>query len=323
MQSEYSLVKFRETYFKDLPNFFSLYLSFISPLEDKLESHQLVSKYVLGGDEDKKQFDQILEYPGQQFKILNRIKETLIYYSNAVKRSDGWLERAPYQTEELCEIALRWHPSSLQYVREQTLSLRKTAVKNDPDMLKWIRRKENGGLSNKDYLTVCELAVRTKGSSVIQFCSHPHDLPKEEFEKICKIAVSQDGCLVEYIYQPSKELCRIAVSQNPFAIQYIDRPSNSLLTLAFNQTILSFKSYLERNVHKLRYEEILRTFTVGVRQNGLALRYINQYSCNRDDYFNLCKIAVRQDRNAYKFVNSFKGSFTDEQMKEITAQVEP
>jgi hypothetical protein len=84
-------------------------------------------------------------------------------------------------------------------------------------------------------------------------------------EEIQKLAVQQNGCVIQYIDNPSKKIQRLAMRQNGCAIQYINGPSKKIQKLA-------------------------------VQQNGCAIQYIDEPSEE------IQMLAVQQDESAIEYI---------------------
>jgi hypothetical protein len=126
---------------------------------------------------------------------------------------------------------------------------------------------------------ICKLAVQENGYA-LQYV-------KEQTEEICKQAVQQDGSALLHVKEQTREICKLAVQQDGSALKYVKEQTEEMCKLAVQQNGYALQ-YVEEQT-----EEICK---LTVQQNGYALQYVEEQTEE------LCKLAVQQDGKAHQFV---------------------
>ena len=89
---------------------------------------------------------------------------------------------------------------------------------------------------------------------------------EDQTEELCKLAVQQDGCALEFVENQTEELCKFSVQQDGYALSFVK----------IEQT-----------------EELCK---LAVQKNGLALEYV------KNQTEEICKLAVQQNGDALHYV---------------------
>ena len=105
--------------------------------------------------------------------------------------------------------------------------------------------------------------------------------------ELCKLAVQQDGCVLQCVDCQTEELCKLAVQQYGHSLQWVKDQTEELCRLA----VQKYGGALE--YVKDQTEEICK---LAVQQYGGALKYV------KDQTEEICKQAVRQDGMSLRYV---------------------
>jgi hypothetical protein len=224
------------------------------------------------------------------------------------------------KTLEICKIAVQKDGFALVYVPElnKTLEIYKIAVQNNGNSLKYI---ESDKITDEQYIEICEIAVKNDGLS-LQYVPDDKKTPE-----ICKKAIKHNGDALQYIFQSNikkeqyLELYELAVQSkgkgNPLKyVPYKNRILN-LYKLAIQSNGLSLE-YIDPlfmiNITDEEYYEICKT---AIKQNSVALKFvfIEANKITHKQYYEICKIAVTNNSNTLQFVRANK--ITHEQYYEI------
>ena len=76
---------------------------------------------------------------------------------------------------------------------------------------------------------ICKLAVKQNGCS-LQYI-------KNQTEEICKSAVKQNGCALPYVRNQTEEVCKLAVQQNANALYFVKNQTEELCKLAVQKMV--------------------------------------------------------------------------------------
>jgi len=128
---------------------------------------------------------------------------------------------------------------------------------------------------------ICKLAVQQNGW-VLQYV-------KEKTEEICKLAVQQNGLALQFVKEQTEELCKLAAQQNGWALLLMKEQTEEICKLAVQQ-----------NGHALQFvkEQTEELCKLAVQQNGWALQYVKEQTEE------ICKLAIQQHGDALEFVKS-------------------
>jgi hypothetical protein len=177
--------------------------------------------------------------------------------------------------KKLCMIAVTKNGRTLQYVKNQTPDICKTAVNQIWDAIEFIEDKTSESFINlcletitkngqaliylknhqiKNFSDICLEAIKRKPSIML----YVKQMELEDFDNICYKAIMNDGTNLKYISDPPHELCLSAVRKNGMNLQFIN------LDKIKNKSIED-------------YEEICFT---AINQDGRSLKFIKNPSQN-------------------------------------------
>jgi hypothetical protein len=114
-------------------------------------------------------------------------------------------------------------------------------------------------------------------------------------DELCRLAVQQDGLLLQYVRNQTDELCRLAVQQDGRALQYVRVQTKELCRLAVQQdgralqyVQLQTENGLTSNYVQKKTKKLFEPAVQHIKQNDRTLHYV-QKQTNKN-----CKPAVRQ-----------------------------
>lgn len=164
---------------------------------------------------------------------------------------------------------------ALRYIKEQTKSICKRAIKQNGLALQFIHNQTQ---------KQCLAAVQQNGLA-LQYVSHYNYTYLNH--KIDTIAVKQNALAVQYVYEQNDDICKLAIKIDPLAIQYIKNKTPELCELAVKLNGLAL-CYIKNQTEEL--------CALAVAQNGLALEYVKKQT------YDICVLAVKQDSDALQYV---------------------
>jgi hypothetical protein len=109
---------------------------------------------------------------------------------------------------------------------------------------------------------LCKLAVQQDGNAIKY-------IPKRQRnEEVCKLALQRNGDVIHYIHehQRSEDVCKLAVQQHPYLIRYIHNPSEEVCKLA-----IQIDPFAIQYIHNPS-EEVCK---LAFQRNPGVIRYIN------------------------------------------------
>lgn len=213
-----------------------------------------------------------------------------------------------YQTDEICELAIKEKSNSIQYIINKKYEFCKMSIENDGENLKYI---------DKQTEELCKLAVQNNGYAV-QYIIFPNNYDMNEIYKlavqqnpnslqfikslhltkdICEMALNKDGLTLYYIKQQTPEICETAVKQNGLAIYHVINKTYNLCKLAVQQNGLALK-YID--VDYFTKNEIEELYMLALLQNKNSVSFFK----NINEYENLVKLL--KELNVYIMENNIK-----------------
>jgi hypothetical protein len=150
------------------------------------------------------------------------------------------------QTEHIALTAVRSQPDAIQFVREPSPAVCRTAIDGDPTVIRYIKRQELT-------LDLCQYALRKDPRRVLShllFTEFTADCCLLYIElsgsledisyffrvpAVCKAAVDRDGLQIQYVPDKyrTEALCCRAVRQTPRALLVVPRQTAAILQTAF------------------------------------------------------------------------------------------
>ena len=79
----------------------------------------------------------------------------------------------------------------------------------------------------------------------------------KQTDKICLIAVKQNGLALRFVKNKTDEICTAAIKQNPEAIKYIDNIEQNVYIEAVANKIKELHKYIKDNDQLIELEEAL------------------------------------------------------------------
>jgi hypothetical protein len=236
-------------------------------------------------------------------------------YMEAVKRKGLVLKYIKNPSEKVCFTALNQNPQALQFIENQTEEMIKFAVRKSPfatTMIKkpsqnlyYILLKENVNSYNwMDIKYLDDEFINTAWESIINHDGMMLEKCKKQTFKICEIAIEQNPnaiIYVNYTLLTTKEvnqLCRSAILKNPMTLQYITNAHTN-------------------NVIKINIKELSK---LALQLNGMAIKYL----CDCQQRYDLIKIAINNNQNAYEFIKNryFKFIFNESAYIKIEKKID-
>ena len=115
----------------------------------------------------------------------------------------------------------------------------------------------------------------------------------ENYQEICKLAVQQNGCVLEFVKEQTEKICKLAVQQNGYALRYVppELMNEEICKIAVQQC-----SYAVEYVKEPFYtDEICKC---AVKKNGLALKCIKKQFQTEE----ICKLAIEENHHSLQYV---------------------
>ena len=125
---------------------------------------------------------------------------------------------------ELYKIGMWTNYIEIKYIRkveildDSLVYIENNKFKTDKFFLHEKALLENFPYWNDEYF--CKVAV-TQDGLVLQYV-------KEQTEEICKLAVQENGLALQYVQEQTEDICRLAVRQNHMATRYFKNDKNCL-----------------------------------------------------------------------------------------------
>ena len=139
-------------------------------------------------------------------------------------------------TEEEYLIAVRWNPTALKYIKNQTERICIEAVTGDGYMLQYVINQTE---------KICLAAVLHDGLALRYV--------KNQTEKICMAAVLHDGLALRYVdaKNQTEKICMAAVKQNKNALRYVKIKLNN-----YRNPIITQNDIFTNNDDTIVYEDV-------------------------------------------------------------------
>lgn len=173
------------------------------------------------------------------------------------------------KTESLCLYAVNCHEQNLYYIPEskRTAQMYEAAVDNNLDMIASVPEKfmtyrlaykvcsvKPHWLFHYDAIPINQLLVDFLPNNINHFTNlQSWKIRKpERLSSICRLYLSRDGLVLEWVLNPTLEECQTAFEQNPRALQWIpDHIQTEMVEQIFQciQTKQELWSYLAKSVH--------------------------------------------------------------------------
>lgn len=130
------------------------------------------------------------------------------------------------QTEELCLAAVTKDGTMLRYVDNKTARICVAAIVQNMNAFKYIKTEDYSyhkhpvpgdppHITRLEYMKIAEIVLKHNGR-MIRFVDR-----EEQTERLCLIAVKQNGIALKYAQNKTKDVCHEAIKQNPSAVKYI------------------------------------------------------------------------------------------------------
>ena len=221
-------------------------------------------------------------------------------YMEAVKRKGLVLQYISNPSEKVCFTALNQNPLALQFIVNQTDEMIKFAIKKSPFATTMIKKpskelyyiliKENVNsymymdlkYTDVEFIDIAWEFVINKDGMVLKKCI------KQTF-KLCEIAIEQNPNAIMYVNyalfttKQVNQLCKSAILKNPMVLQYITNAHNN-------------------NIIKINIRELSK---LALQLNGMAIKYL----CDCQQSYDLIKIAINNNPNAYEFIKDMYFKF--------------
>jgi hypothetical protein len=152
-------------------------------------------------------------------------------------------------------------------------------------------------------------------------------LDADQYYKICTKAVTLNGYMLQHIHIHKEdktkdkyfEICKTAIKQNASVLRFINKEVigndkyNELCELAVEYTSNENLRNRDMDIHG---QHIYYTYNLALTQNGILLYLVNRDLITDDDeFYDLCKTAVRQNSDALKYTTN-KG-LSNKQINEL------
>ena len=209
------------------------------------------------------------------------------------------------RTKEMCKIAVFQNGAALRYVPEhlRTAAFCRIALEQNGEALSYVPKALHTEEMHRIAVGQAGLAlvavpdVFLTGRRIWKLFGMQQRLcaQRKYAEEICRIAVMQNGKILEYIPQDlrTEEICRIAVAQNGEALKHVPEAlrTQDLCRIA----VARDGWYLWAVPETLRTEDLCG---IAVAENGRALSHVPQKLRTEA----LCRIAVLQNWEAWRDV---------------------
>jgi hypothetical protein len=139
---------------------------------------------------------------------------------------------------------------------------------------------------------MCKLAVQQNGN-VLEYVK-----PEFKTEEICRLAIKKYGCALRYVKPEfqTEEMCKLAVQQNGLALRFVKPEfiTEEICKMAVqrNGFVLQYVKY------ELQNEEMCK---LAIQQNRFVLEYVKPELHTLE----LCKLALEKDKDAYRYFSYY------------------
>ncbi len=269
-----------EKYFFDLPNFFCVYLSSLT-LDDEI----LVKLVSYFDCRDQKMLQHLHNDPIIGDSV-SRATELFVGCKEKAQNEWYFLKSIPYQTEEICKIAVHNWALNLRHVKEQTEDICKIAVEQNGGVLGYVQFQTE---------EICKIAVQNAATEVLKYV-------KEQTEEICLLAVRKNGFNLKWVVKQTQEICRTAILQNGEALKFVKDQTKELCLLALRRNNY-FLEYVDKSMPW--YGEICK---LTVNKDPFTISLVDAEWLDKAEYYEICKMAIKKDPRAAKCIGSGKKS---------------
>lgn len=228
-------------------------------------------------------------------------KHELIY--EAVKYNPSSIKYVNDQTEKLCLLAVSKDAFSIRHIKNPSLEVVKEAIKTNGLVIVTSIKKEYLTEDlyieaiKRDPTIICNQNIQTYDRCLEAVKQNPCMLyyidNKYKTNDLYITALSKDGYILKQIENKTYELCKIAVSNCGLALKWVPEQTQELCDLAVKQDIGAF--YLVEDKFK-SYDMCMYV----VKKDGLQLALIDTQTNE------MCKEAVKQNLYAYRYVKKHK-----------------
>ena len=222
------------------------------------------------------------KYNIENEKITNKIyKENFIKYLNDYKED----------ISEICRLAFEQNILAFKHVN----NIIKIIINIKPDLII---------IDKTIYYNMCIKAVERDGNELehvrdYNLSSTPISFGGDKpYEAICKAAVQQKGFALRHVPTNiipivSRQIMELAVQQNGLVLECINDNER------YNRAKLGDKKEVFNPICPTYYEIICKE---AVKQNSLALKFVDKEKMDDTEYKNICDLAVKQNPDAQKYI---------------------
>ena len=221
--------------------------------EKENHNHERISKYIRDVYILPESINSIIKELISECDDWKEISETLkdiITFAGYIKR---YIDFSIIEDERIIEDLIKFDPGIITYIPGQPehlciLSLeyanKDKTIYNSPDK---IFRYSIDSKNQTD--KICELAMSKCGIVLNRVV--------KQTDKICLIAVKQNGLALRFVKNKTDEICIEAIKQNPEAIKYIDNIEQNVYIEAVANKIKELHKYIKDNDQLIELEETL------------------------------------------------------------------
>lgn len=130
-----------------------------------------------------------------------------------------WIRVVKEQTEALCEQAIEEDPTSIQYIRIQSVPLCLQALEKDINVWRLIQSH------NRTQLVWSKIIRKSHNFKYIP--------DFQQTEKLCLLAVARCGKCLRHVKIQTPKICLTAVNRCGEALKYVKEQSQSICNAAF------------------------------------------------------------------------------------------
>jgi len=283
----------------------SMYTDEFYKLTNKKEKH-FGMKYKTGINTDSVPFNPNGECKpgGMYFFHISQLCNYEHYFSDPVymrkvtftSESQIYIEKNKFKTNEFI-LGEREFFSPYKYISKYVDKNPELALSQCGNLLEYL---DDNLITDK----LCKIAVEQNGLVLYHV--------KNQTDEICKLAVQQNSRALEYVKNQTDEICKLAVQKNGISLCYVRNKTYEICNLSVKQNWKAIQYVyiqeeelcilaVKQNGLALEYiqnqtEEICK---LAVQQNGLALEYVQKQT---DE---ICKLAIKQNINAKNFVKNW------------------
>ena len=220
----------------------------------------------------------------------------VLWYKNA-------LEHIRKQTLSLCMTAVRHNGLALEHITKSTSSrftfvmtpylynaICLAAVRENGMSIEYVIGFE---LSQEQYHTLCLEAVKSIPESIQLIESEIEHMTPEMRNDIYLAAVTRSGVLLSYVKKQSEKICLIAVRENGMSLEHVILPSGEL----------TLDNMIDNMTDNMTSEIYYKICMAAVYQYGEAIQYVKIEYLTPEKYLNICLVAVSSNGRSLKRVD--------------------